>query len=66
MTTVQEIEKAVELLPRRELVNFRSWFQRFNAEAWDCQFEQDVRVGKLDALADEAFQDLEAGRCRKL
>jgi len=66
MTTVQEIEKAVELLPRRELVDFRSWFQRFNAEEWDRQFEQDVRAGKLDALADEALQDLEGGRCKKL
>ena len=33
------------------------------AEAWDRQIEGDVTSGRLDALADEAIQDLRAGRC---
>jgi hypothetical protein len=66
MATVQEIEKAVESLPMPELAKFRSWFERFDAEVWDRQFEDDVRAGKLDKLADQALKDLEQGRCTPL
>jgi hypothetical protein len=66
MSTVKEIESAVSKLSRNELHSFRSWFQEFDAEAWDQQFEQDVRAGRLDALADEALGDLRAGRCKEL
>ena len=66
MTTVQEIERALAHLPKRELRTFRSWFEEFDAQAWDRQFEQDVQAGKLDAMADAALRDLEKGRCTKL
>jgi len=66
MTTVQEIEKAVQCLPERELYSFRSWFEDFDACVWDKQFEQDVESGKLDALADQAVKDLKANRCTLL
>ena len=66
MSTVKEIESAVSKLSRDELQSFRSWFQEFDAEAWDKQFEQDVHAGRLDALADEALGDLRAERCKEL
>ena len=66
MSTVKEIESAVRKLSRTELQSFRSWFQEFDADAWDKQFEQDVRGGRLDALADEALQDLREGLCKDL
>ncbi len=66
MSTVKEIESAVSKLSRDELQSFRSWFQEFDAEAWDKQFEKDVHAGRLDALADEALADLRAGRCKDL
>lgn len=66
MTTVQEIEKAVQRLPERELDSFRSWFEEFDARAWDRQLEQDVQSGKLDAMADQAIKDLKANRCARL
>ena len=62
MSTVQEIERAVQNLSRSELTGFRDWFLGSDAEAWDEQFEEDVAVGKLDALADEAIRDLREGR----
>ena len=37
----------------------------FDATAWDTQFEQDVSAGRLDALADEALDDLRQGRTRE-
>jgi hypothetical protein len=66
MSTVKEIESAVRKLTPGELRSFRSWFQEFDAGAWDRQFADDVRAGRLDALADAALDDLRAGRCRAL
>jgi hypothetical protein len=66
MSTIQEIEQAVSKLSREELSSFREWFADFDAEAWDRQLAEDVRAGRLDALADEALRDLHEGRCKKL
>lgn len=63
MGTVQEIEDAVRRLPPAELAAFRTWFAEFDAAAWDCQIERDAAAGRLDALANEALQDLAEGRC---
>ncbi len=66
MTTVQEIENAVAHLPDPEFGKFRTWFTEFDAEAWDREFEQDAKGGKLESLADKALQDLSQGRCSEL
>jgi hypothetical protein len=58
MNTITEIETAVSRLSREDLARFRDWFSEFDAEAWDRQFEEDARSGKLDTLADEAIGDL--------
>ena len=60
---IDELAKAVEALSDEELAAFRTWFAQFDAAAWDAQIEADVRAGKLDALADEAIDDLAAGKC---
>ena len=66
MSTVYEIENAVQKLSRSDLTAFRDWFLGFDAAAWDKQFEEDVAAGRLDALADEAIRDLREGRCTDL
>lgn len=66
MTTIQEIEKAVAHLPQSDLEKFRTWFNKFDADAWDKQFEEDVQSGKLDHLADQSLDDLSRGRCTEL
>lgn len=35
-------------------------------EAWEKQFEKDVKAGKLDRLRDEALEDVRAGRFKYL
>jgi hypothetical protein len=50
MTTVKEIEKAVEHLPPEGLSQFRKWFEDFEAAAWDQQLEADAKSGRLDLL----------------
>jgi len=63
MSSAKEIEEAVLRLPADELAAFRSWFAEFEADAWDRRMEEDAAAGRLDALADEAVEDLRAGRC---
>jgi hypothetical protein len=66
MITVQDIKQALARLPKPELDRFRSWFEEFDAEAWDRQFEEDAESGKLDRLAGQALTDLKEGRCKEL
>jgi hypothetical protein len=63
MTSVKAIEAAVEQLPAAERAQFRAWFEDFDAADWDQQLEEDVQVGALDWLVEEALADLAAGRC---
>ena len=64
--TVQELQAAVSQLSAHELARFREWFEGYEAKMWDDQFEDDVKSGKLDHLADQAIADLRAGNCREL
>jgi hypothetical protein len=66
MSRVENIENQLQQLTPEELKAFRDWFVEFDAEAWDRQFESDVRSGKLDELAEQALRDYEAGRAAKL
>ena len=38
----------------------------FDKDHWDAQLERDVAAGRLDALADEAKSDFDAGRSREI
>ncbi len=64
--SVQEIEQAVSRLPAKDLALFRRWFQEFDAQLWDEQFEQDVKAGKLDELAERATSEYRAGKFKEL
>jgi hypothetical protein len=66
MTTVEDIEKAVEKLSPDKLAKFRAWFEQFEAKRFDQKIEQDAHAGKLDKLADEALREFRAGRSREL
>jgi len=63
MSSVNEMGAAVLRLTPAEPDALRTWFAEFDAAAWDRQMEGDVAAGRLDALADEALEDLRAGRC---
>ena len=66
MSTAEEIESAVSGLPPEELSRFRTWFEKFDADSWDRQWEEDAKAGRLDHLADKAIQDFRQGRCTEL
>jgi hypothetical protein len=63
MSTVEELEAAVQRLSAEELATFRAWFAEFDANEWDRKLEADVAAGRLDWLAAEAIADRDAGRC---
>jgi len=64
--SVQELEEAVTQLPRPEFSQFAAWFEEYQSDLWDKQIEQDALAGRLDALAEQANREFEAGRCRPL
>ena len=66
MTKIEKLERDIRNLSPKELATFREWFAAFDAAAWDHQFEEDVKAGKLDRMADEALADHRAGRSQKL
>lgn len=59
MSTVQEIERAIEKLSDEQLEELRAW--RF-----DREISRDAASGVLDSLADEAIKDARAGRAKPL
>lgn len=66
MSRVEAIEQQIEKLSSDELAAFRRWHTVFDAEAWDRQFEADVKAGKLDALAEKALRAHTSGQSKPL
>lgn len=66
MTNVQSIEQAIAQLPMQDLAEFRSWFSKFDAQAWDTQLESDATDGKLNVFAAEAVAEYKLGKVREL
>jgi hypothetical protein len=63
MSTVEELEAAVQRLSPDERAAFRAWFAEFDAQEWDRKLEADAAAGRLDWLVAEALADRQAGRC---
>jgi hypothetical protein len=66
MTSVKEIESAIEKLAKDELTAFREWYEEFDAKLWDKQFEEDISSGKLDVLANAVLDDYRTGKCKEI
>jgi hypothetical protein len=64
--TVEDLEKAVALLPPDQLAQLRVWFDEFVSARFDQQITHDARSGKLDRSAEQAIEDLRKGRAREL
>jgi hypothetical protein len=66
VSKVERIESEIRGLTPEELAELRDWFLAFDWAAWDRQLEDDIRAGKLDALADEALRDHAAGKTKPI
>ena len=54
MSTVQEIESAIQQLPERDVATLTAWLDDYAERQWDKRLEADAAQGNLSALADEA------------
>ncbi len=66
VTTINEIQSAIESLPREEYARLVGWIRERDWEAWDKQLAQDASSGKLDFLVDEATAEKKQGKLRPL
>jgi hypothetical protein len=66
MSTLLEIEQAIEKLPSQEMRELHRWIADRDTSQWDGQITQDAASGKFDALRDRIRADYEAGRCADL
>lgn len=64
--SLREIKDAVSSLSQEQLDEFRSWYERFDAQMWDRRIERDAKDGRLDAIADAALADHAAGKSKRL
>lgn len=66
MSTIDDIERAIEQLPAAELAKLREWFDAFEGERLDRRMEADAAAGKLDELAEAALAEFRRGQAREL
>ena len=66
MTTVEELELAVDSLPQEEYIRFRRWFLDRDWEKWDREIEEDAETGRLDFLIREATEAKNRKKLRNL
>jgi len=66
MSTVAEIENALQTLPVDEAWKVAGWLQQYLGEKWDRQIEADAKSGKLDLLWERAKADIATGKVKPL
>jgi flagellar motor switch protein FliG len=66
MSTVQEIETAIQKLKPQEIHEVADWLQELREELWDKQIDAGAKAGRLDELAEKALEDYRAGRTKPL
>jgi hypothetical protein len=66
MSTLEEIERAVESLPPDKLAQFRTWFDQFEAALFDAKIARDAENGTLDRLVAESEQDFHEERYNEI
>ncbi len=64
--SIQDIEKAITLLPRPEIAELSQWFEEFQNQLWDEQIERDANAGRFDTLIEQAKAQSAAGRSKPL
>ena len=66
MSSIIEIERAIEALPKEQFEELAAWFAEKREQAVDEAFEKAVRSGAFDAMAERAARDDASGKARPL
>lgn len=64
--SIEEIERAIVKLSKRDRAKLLAWLAEMDAAEWDRQIEADIKAGKFDKLAEKALAEHKAGLSRKL
>ena len=56
LTKVMELQRAILDLSQDEYTQLMRWLRDQDWERWEQEFDQDVRAGRLEALANEALE----------
>ncbi len=62
MSTVKEIEAAIEKLPPTQLSKLSRWFDEHIEQAWDERMEADAKAGKFARFKKEITRAKAAGK----
>jgi hypothetical protein len=65
MSTVQEIEQAIQQLPERDVLALTQWLDAYTERKWDKRIEEDAASGAFSVLADEARATRTDGKRRR-
>jgi hypothetical protein len=65
MSTVQEIETAIQQLPERDVVALTQWLDDYAENQWDRRIAADAAQGNFAPLVDEARAAREKGTRRR-
>ena len=66
MRTVAEIKQDILALSETEYADLCRWVLDQGWERWEREFDEDVRAGRLDALAAEALEAKARGELKDL
>lgn len=65
MDRVEEIEAAIDRLPREEFRRIADWLRERDQHQWDEQLDRDSASGRLDFLFEEAENESKQGLLRE-
>lgn len=66
MMTLEELEKTIISLPKKEYNELRHWFLERDWQEWDQEIGEDAKTGKLDFLVREAAEAKRKGNLREI
>ena len=66
MNTVQEIERAIQTLSRREVEELYAWLDQHCPQPIDARIQSDLAAGHLDKAINRALDDEKNGRIQPL
>ncbi len=66
MSTVDEIEAAIDKLAPTDFARLRDWLLERDQEIWDKQIIDDSASGKLSHLVQEIEADIASGKTKPL
>lgn len=64
MSTLDEIETAIDRLPRDQAFELGEWLEQRLGDEWDSQFQHDVKAGRLASAAEIAIAEHRAGNSK--